>query len=402
MRGAAEAEGVLDGVDGAVGVLGGVGSDDLAGFVDVGGDVVNVAVLQDAAGDFQFPVRGCPEALVAGGDGGFVGEQVGQGCDGVVGVEAALGLWCGEGDRGAQVARGEDSAGWFAGVGRCGREVDLDHAVEGPDERIACGQAHRVVDEGGGDGEAYGALTGRRFLEAGCEQVAVDLRVPRLGLDAGSFALLAKRVDVIVHMAGNVDYTASVQDLHAVNEGGAAGMTALADAAECLLLYVSTAFADRHTQASREAGIGALTPARPSFYHRSKAAADERVRQCSQPWSIIRPSIVMGDSRDGSMLQRQTMHQTLSMMSTGLLPAMFGHPDHLIDMVPRDYVAQAIHQLALDAVEGRPLPREFWATAGPASLTWAQWSQVLQHTLAAADRITARPSGACVTSMLAT
>ncbi|MFE1794323.1 SDR family oxidoreductase [Streptomyces sp. NPDC059525] len=230
------------------------------------------------------------------------------------------------------------------------------------------------------------ALTGRRFLEAGCEQVAVDLRARRLGLDAGSFALLAKRADVIVHMAGNVDYTACAQDLHAVNEGGAAEMAALADAAECPLLYVSTAFADRHAQASREAGIGGLTPARPSFYHRSKAAADERVRQCAQPWSIIRPSIVMGDSRDGSMPQRQTMHQTLSMMSSGLLPAMFGHPDHLIDMVPRDYVAQAIHQLALDAVEGRPLPREFWATAGPASLTWAQWSQVLQHTLAAAGR----------------
>ncbi|MGW6981376.1 SDR family oxidoreductase [Streptomyces sp. NPDC054932] len=230
------------------------------------------------------------------------------------------------------------------------------------------------------------ALTGRRSLDADCEQVAVDLRAPRLGLEAGSFALLAKRADVIVHMAGNVDYTASAQDLHAVNEGGAAEMTALAEAAGCPLLYVSTAFADRHTQASREAKIGALTPARPSFYHRSKAAADERVRQCAQPWSIIRPSVVMGDSRDGSMPQRQTMHQTLSMMSSGLLPAVFGHPDHLVDMVPRDYVAQAVHQLALDAVEGRPLPREFWATAGPAALTWAQWSQVLQQTLAAAGR----------------
>ncbi|MFF4297267.1 SDR family oxidoreductase [Streptomyces vinaceus] len=230
------------------------------------------------------------------------------------------------------------------------------------------------------------ALTGRRPLVSGCEQVAVDLRAPRLGLDASSFALLAKRADVIVHMAGNVDYSASPQDLHAVNEGGAAEMTALAEAAGCPLLYVSTAFAGRHTQAAREAEVGALTPARPSAYHRSKAAADERVRQCAQPWSIIRPSIVMGDSRDGTMPQRQTMHQVLSMMAGGLLPAMFGHPGQLVDMVPRDYVAQAIHQLALDAVEGRPLPREFWATAGPAALTWAQWSQVLQRTLADAGR----------------
>jgi len=230
------------------------------------------------------------------------------------------------------------------------------------------------------------ALTGRRPLAADCEQVTVDLRAPQLGLDASSFALLAKRADVIVHMAGNVDYTASPQELHAVNEGGAVEMTALADAAGCPLLYVSTAFADRHTQAAREAEVGALSPARPSAYHRSKAAADERVRQCAQPWSIIRPSIVMGHSHDGTMPQRQTMHQTLSMMAGGLLPAMFGHPGHLVDMVPRDYVARAIHQLALDAVEGRPLPSEFWATAGSAALTWAQWSQVLQQTLAAAGR----------------
>ncbi|MCZ0971050.1 SDR family oxidoreductase [Streptomyces albulus] len=229
------------------------------------------------------------------------------------------------------------------------------------------------------------ALTNRRSLDMRCEQVSIDLRAPQLGLGVRAFSGLAKRADVIVHMAGNVNYTASSEELHAVNAGGAAEVTALAEAAECPLVYVSTAFADRYAQAPREAEVGALTHARPSLYHRSKAAADAQVRRCVQPWSIVRPSIVMGDSRDGSMPELQNVHQMVSML-TGGLPAMFGHPDHLVDMVPRDYVAQAVHRLALDAVDGQELPREFWATAGPAALTMRQWSEVIQHRLARIGR----------------
>nr|BEK70935.1 SDR family oxidoreductase [Kitasatospora purpeofusca] len=227
------------------------------------------------------------------------------------------------------------------------------------------------------------ALTGRRVLDLDCAQVPIELRAPRLGLAPRVFSQLAQRADVIVHMAGSVNYTTSPEELHAVNEGGAAEVTALAESARCPLVFVSTAFAERYAQAPREAEVGAVTHARPSFYHRSKAAADERVRQCGQPWSIVRPSVVMGDSLDGSMPELQNAHRIVSMLSAGL-PAMFGHPDHLVDMVPRDYVAQAVHRLALDAVAGRALPPEFWATAGSAALTMRQWSEVIQRSLARA------------------
>ncbi|MER5889581.1 SDR family oxidoreductase [Streptomyces sp. NPDC001941] len=234
------------------------------------------------------------------------------------------------------------------------------------------------------------ALIGRRTLDAGCEQVPVDLRAPRLGLDARTFSLLAERADVVVHMAGNVNYAATPEELHAVNVGGAGEMTALAEAAGCPLVFVSTAFAERYRQASREAEVGSLTHARPSAYHRSKAEADARVRACAQPWSIVRPSIVMGDSGDGSMPQPQNVHRMVSLLAGGPA-AMFGHPDHRVDMVPRDYVARTVHRLALDAVDGRPLPREFWATAGPAALTMRQWSEAIGQFLARAGRPVPKP-----------
>ncbi|MEV0188205.1 SDR family oxidoreductase [Kitasatospora purpeofusca] len=234
------------------------------------------------------------------------------------------------------------------------------------------------------------ALTGRRAPQADCEQVTIDLRAPRLGLAPDILALLAKRADVIVHMAGSVDYSASPQQLHAVNEAGAAEMVALAEAADCPLVSVSTAFAARHAQAPREAAAATATSARPAAYHRSKAAADERVRACRGPHTIVRPSIVMGDSRDGSMPELQNMHRMVALLAGGPT-AMFGHPDHLVDMVPRDHVARAVHRLAQDAVDGRPLPAEFWATAGPAALTMRQWTQVVVERLARAGRPVAPP-----------
>ncbi|MFJ5921022.1 SDR family oxidoreductase [Kitasatospora sp. NPDC092948] len=235
------------------------------------------------------------------------------------------------------------------------------------------------------------ALTGRRPIDLPCRQVGIDLRAPRLGLDAAAFKALAQQADVIVHLAGNVRYTASAEDLHAVNEGGAAQMVALAEAAGSPLLYASTAFAARHTQAAREASVGAVCSSRPSAYHRSKAAADDRIRSCTQPWSIIRPSIVMGDSLDGAMPELQNMHQIMMFIAAGL-PAIFARPDQRVDMVPRDHVAAAVNALARLAVEGSPLPGEYWATAGPAALTAAEWIDVLGASVTAAGLPFQRPA----------
>ncbi|MFJ8438879.1 SDR family oxidoreductase [Kitasatospora griseola] len=235
------------------------------------------------------------------------------------------------------------------------------------------------------------ALTGRRPIDLPYRQVGIDLRAQQLGLDSPTFKELAQQADVIVHLAGNVRYTASADDLHAVNAGGATEMVALAETAGCPLIYASTAFAGRHTQAAREDSVGAVCSSRPSAYHRSKAAADERIRSCTQPWSIVRPSIIMGDSPDGAMPELQNMHRIMMFVASGL-PAIFGRPEQRVDMVPRDHVAAAVAALARLAVEGSPLPREHWATAGPSALTVAEWLDVLGASATAAGLPFRRPA----------
>ncbi|MET9498136.1 hypothetical protein [Streptomyces sp. NPDC006552] len=111
------------------------------------------------------------------------------------------------------------------------------------------------------------ALTGRRVLEgtgAGRDRPESSPARPARQCHHS----VAKRADVVVHMARSVDYTASPQELHAINADGAAQVTALAEAVGCSLVFVLAAFAERSTQAPREPEVGALSPARPSAHRR--------------------------------------------------------------------------------------------------------------------------------------
>ncbi|WP_433337299.1 SDR family oxidoreductase [Spirillospora sp. CA-294931] len=227
------------------------------------------------------------------------------------------------------------------------------------------------------------ALTGRRPV-AGYEQVTADLTALRLGLRRETYAGLAERADLVVHAAGNVDYATDPSGLRAVNIGGTAEMIAFAEAAGCPLLYVSTAFTGRRAEvAAHEERTGGSSPARPSRYLASKVEADALVRRCARPAVIVRPSAVMGDSSGGFAPARQNAHAVLAAVAGGNLPAVFFRPEQRVDMVPRDLLAEAVARLARDAVEGRPLPEEFWATAGPSALTCAEIVRAIGATVRA-------------------
>ncbi|GAA4906398.1 male sterility protein [Stackebrandtia albiflava] len=216
------------------------------------------------------------------------------------------------------------------------------------------------------------ALRGRRVLDADCEQIPIDLSVTGLGLTEAVRDRLAARADVVLHAAGDVRYTAPEPELTAVNVGGTAELTALAEAAGCPLVYVSSAYVrDREAAAAREPAVPA-GDARPSVYLASKAAAEEVVRRCGRPYCVVRPSAVMADTVEGDMPATQNAHLVLRMIATGDLPAVFLRPDHRVDMIPRDVLAAALTGLVSAAAAGERVPTEYWATAGPAALTAAE------------------------------
>lgn len=191
------------------------------------------------------------------------------------------------------------------------------------------------------------------------DHVRGDILRPRLGLSRADFARLADRVDVVVHAAAMTDFAADDGVTADLNVNGTANVLDFAACAGAPLYYISTAFVDRCDQV-REAG----DCAGPDAYLRSKRAAERLVTQSGIPAAVIRPSVVIGDSRSGQVAAFQGLHAIAGAIVKGTLAILPLRPETLIDVVPQDFVARAIASLVRDGRhEG-----EHWLTAGDQAL----------------------------------
>ncbi|MGK5556858.1 SDR family oxidoreductase [Actinomadura kijaniata] len=230
------------------------------------------------------------------------------------------------------------------------------------------------------------ALTGRRRV-VGYEQVRVDLPARRLGLTARDWAELADRADLVVHAAGKADFTDDPAAMAAVNVEGAARVAELAAAAHAPLIHVSSAYVARlEFVREHEDRIPAECPVRPSVYLASKAAAERDLAAFGGPLCVVRPSVVMGDSADGTTSARQSIHDQIRLVARGTpVMAVGGHVR--LDMLPRDVAGQCVAALAAVAVtDPAALPGLFWATAGYAAPTLRATTELVVREMARRGR----------------
>lgn len=133
----------------------------------------------------------------------------------------------------------------------------------------------------------------------------VELPPPeRVGDLAG--VIRAKRVDELIHSAGCLDYW-DAKSLYAVNVELTRAIAALARATGIArILYISTAYCSGYTDdIIREHLHAAPAPQHePTEYTRTKRLAESIVAESGLPFTIIRPSIVIGDSRTGDYAGR--------------------------------------------------------------------------------------------------
>jgi len=80
---------------------------------------------------------------------------------------------------------------------------------------------------------------------------------------------------------------------------------------------------------------------------------------------ILRPSIVIGDSRTGEITAFQGLYQVARALFDGLLPLIPFDPTWPVDFVPLDVVADAISAVVSTQVTSG----EFWISAGERALT---------------------------------
>ena len=179
-----------------------------------------------------------------------------------------------------------------------------------------------------------------------------DIGQPNCGLDAASYQRLSAETTRVIHSAATVRFDHSLEEARRINVEGtrrmmdfAAGMRQLRS-----LAYVGTAYvAGERAELVRESELDVGQSYR-NTYEQTKAEAEAlvRSRMGSLPGVILRPSIIVGDSRTGATSSFKMMYWPLKIYARRLWRTVPGYPDAVLDIVPVDFVATSVTRLLFD------------------------------------------------------
>ncbi|HEV2874217.1 MAG TPA: SDR family oxidoreductase [Thermoleophilaceae bacterium] len=186
--------------------------------------------------------------------------------------------------------------------------------------------------------------------------VAGDIERPGLGLAAPTAATLAEEVTTVVHCAASVSFDLSLAASRRVNVDGTRHVLDLAERCERLerLSYVSTAYVagePRRLFGEDELDVGQRFR---NPYERSKFEAERMLRERADgmPLQVLRPSIVVGDSRTGRTSSFNVLYGPLKAFARGAIPAIPARRASPVDIVPVNYVADQAVNLADGGPDG--------------------------------------------------
>ncbi|MFL6129447.1 MAG: SDR family oxidoreductase [Mycobacteriales bacterium] len=188
-----------------------------------------------------------------------------------------------------------------------------------------------------------------------------DVTRPGLGWDRETRSTLRREVDVVVHCAAATDFSAGPAQTALMNVAGTRHVAEFAVDAGARLHYLSTAFVARLDRPRADGGDARLDP---RAYLESKLAAEDTVRQAGLAGTLVRPSVVIGDSRTGEMAAFQGLHGLALATLRNALPLVPLPAGSRIDMVTQDVLARSVAALVEADATG-----EFWITAGEHALT---------------------------------
>jgi long-chain acyl-CoA synthetase len=179
-----------------------------------------------------------------------------------------------------------------------------------------------------------------------------DVSQDYCGLDTADYQRLSAETTRVIHSAATVRFDHTLDGARQINVEGtrrmldfAAGMPQLRS-----LAYVGTAYvAGERTGLVREDEL-AVGQSYRNTYEQTKAEAEALVRSRldSLPGMILRPSIIVGDSRTGVTSSFKMMYWPLKIYARRLWRTVPGFPDAVLDIVPVDFVAASVARLVFD------------------------------------------------------
>jgi len=207
------------------------------------------------------------------------------------------------------------------------------------------------------------------------EWVPADLEKRGLGLPRTLRKQLVRGVEEAIHCAASVRFDHELEEARRINVKGLQQVHALCRLARRggafrRLVHVSTAYTAGE---ARGAVTGDDLPGEGDVrfrntYEQTKAEAERwlRAQGGDVPWTVCRPSIVVGDRRRGRTSNWNVVYVPMRLMAWGRLPYMPAAGRQLVDCVPVDFVADGI--LALGR-RGDTAFGTFHLTAGDDALT---------------------------------
>ena len=176
-----------------------------------------------------------------------------------------------------------------------------------------------------------------------------DITQPKLGLSASHWDFLANNVNQILHGAANTDFAATIEHARNINVGGTRNVLELAEA--CMKSgtflrfdYISTAFvagAKKGTVFESDLIRGQTFS---NTYEQSKYESELflHTKKDRIPITIHRPSIVVGHSKNGYTPNFRVIYWPLKILAKGHMPFVPINRNAQLDIVPVDYVADAV------------------------------------------------------------
>jgi NAD(P)-dependent dehydrogenase (short-subunit alcohol dehydrogenase family) len=181
-----------------------------------------------------------------------------------------------------------------------------------------------------------------------------DLSQRALGVSEAEVAELRGQVDQLFHLAAIYDMTADAESQRLANVEGTRHMVEFAEAVEAGRVHMvsSIAAAGLYRGTWREDMFDEAEDLDNHPYFRTKHDSEAVVRtECTRPWRVYRPGIVVGDSETGEMDKIDGPYYFFKLIRRlrGAVPQwmpLIGIEGREINLVPVDFVAKAMDHIA--------------------------------------------------------
>ena len=203
-----------------------------------------------------------------------------------------------------------------------------------------------------------------------------DITAERLGLPDSLYTDLSSSVTHIIHSAASVQFQLPLEEARRINVSGTSKVMQLAQHAMSAgklqrVAYVSTAYVSGKRSGDVFEDELDCGQDFANTYERSKFESERHVRSLMKelPITVFRPSIIVGDSLSGRTLTFNVLYFPLKLIHRGLLRILPGSHHTPTDVVPVDYVCDALCHIFLNTNKG--IGKTYHLTAGSSRATTA-------------------------------